>query len=322
MIRYVQGDHSFGSVDYWRYWHGYLVLLWPLLVVLNYQGILLLLGLVESLLMLFLVVESHRRYGLIVGAAIATTLFLMTPSAISLTLQLSWLFLVILVSSLVVTLKHRRIGQLHMWGITFLIIGGITSYFDLLTYPTVSLTIPFLFFLLGCYRDGEEVSIREAVSVCLSWALGYAGTWSSKWLVTSVVLREKCFPLERLVTRSSSEAFGNAITYLDVLGKNVSAYNNAVYPLVIAILFLTALLVWRGRTKVTVFQCVPVFLMVALIPFAWLFVTKNHAFIHYWMTFRNLAVVPASLVIMGAVSLGLVGNAAGEDEPSGGHLRR
>ena len=61
--------------------------------------------------------------------------------------------------------------------------------------------------------------------------------------------------------------------------------------LLLALLMLLGCLIIRGGYR---FQRgsgnLPALAAVALIPFAWYFVLRNHSGVHYWMTHRNLSI--------------------------------
>ena len=47
----------------------------------------------------------------------------------------------------------------------------------------------------------------------------------------------------------------------------------------------------------------PALELIALVPFAWYFVLKNHSSVHYWMTYRNLSVTVMALAAYLSFSL-------------------
>ena len=67
----------------------------------------------------------------------------------------------------------------------FLIVGILTSYFDFLTYPVVTLGIPLCcYFLLESDRLWNNIKRLTGFSV--SWAIGYAGMCAAKWVIADL----------------------------------------------------------------------------------------------------------------------------------------
>ena len=79
-------------------------------------------------------------------------------------------------------------------GLLFFIIGGLTSFFDLLTAPLVTLGLPAIVLLLLRKKINRSGHFKDYVfillCISLSWLVGYAIIWVSKWLLASIFLHE------------------------------------------------------------------------------------------------------------------------------------
>ncbi|MFR5854389.1 MAG: hypothetical protein ACLUE8_08710 [Lachnospiraceae bacterium] len=164
-----------------RYWLGYLVVLKPLLLFLNYMDIRMLNMIVQlGLVMLLCCLMQKRglgRYALPFGLS----LLCITPGVTWLSLQFSTTLLVALAAMAVLLWKPQRRKTPMAEDVFFLLTGMATSYFDFLTYPIASLGMPLIVWLLLHRDETARTRLGRMVRCGLCWALGYAGMWAGKW---------------------------------------------------------------------------------------------------------------------------------------------
>lgn len=74
--------------------------------------------------------------------------------------------------------------------IFFVVVGAMTSYLDLLTFPLISLGIPLVLWLT--LNDSQSIwkNICRIFLLSLSWAIGYVGMWVLKWGIGSIIIGE------------------------------------------------------------------------------------------------------------------------------------
>lgn len=120
-------------------------------------------------------------------------------------------------------------------GLFFFIIGSITSFFDLLTTPLLTLGFPLLVWI--SLQPDEQTEIKKDVVTIfkhsVSWFSGFALTWVTKWLLGTIVLGENIFSdaWEQSVYRLEVEDF----TRWDAICQNFGMLN---FPLIIIALSL------------------------------------------------------------------------------------
>ena len=281
-----------GSEPYYQYWHGYQLLIRPLLSLMGYQGIRILNGAVQTGLLLLLCLLLRRQgYGRLILPHLVSVAMLMPP-ALAMSLQFSSCYYILTLGSIAVLWKKDIMVQKD--GFLFLFLGIATAYFDFLTYPTATLGIPAVFYF--CVR--ENTSMRDTfcrgVKVCFSWAVGYVGMWAGKWLIGSLILRQNVLALaaDKLTERSSADA-GILYNIRAALSANLRSFLHTPVTLLVMILaaFLLFKLIRTGRRKPeqTATVLFP-FVVLALLPIAWYIVTSQHAVIHHWFTNKALAV--------------------------------
>ena len=121
----------------------------------------------------------------------------------------------------------------------FLLSGVITSYFDLLTYPLLSLTFPLITLLLMIRKHEKIVSNKMIVGmICLNsffWGIGYGGMFISKWLVATLITGNDVFSIAVNFASARVTPYLNykqIITPLDAIWRNIKViyiYLNSTY---------------------------------------------------------------------------------------------
>lgn len=285
------------AVPYFRYWHGYLVWLRPLLLFLPYTGIRLVLLAVETALTLLLLWRLFRALGLWVAGAFAVALAGLYPFVIWLSMQNSAVYLVTLLSCL--ALVHTKKAGREALPV-FVLAGVAAAYFDLLTYPIL---VPALLLALEVLFSHRErpfwQSLRRLAGLGLAWLFGYAGMWCGKFLLTTLFTTHNAF-LDAVGEASlwSGEAYTDyyvQFTRLDALWANLNIYwlrpRWWLSPTLFLALVFLALAIRRIGKERLVF-CVHLGLLlalVALLPAVWYLFIYNHAYTHRFLEWRTAA---------------------------------
>ena len=198
-------------------------------------------------------------------------------------------------------LHHDKLHERQLYPEFFLIVGILTSYFDFLTYPIVTLGIPLCcYFLLEC--DKLWSNIKKLIGFGISWAVGYAGMWAAKWVIADLTLRTGTIKDAIWSIIGRTEAIGgrprmNGGFY--VIGLNLQEYPTymgiaaGVLAAVAVILLVTVFV--KGRWKDEYAQLLPL-VIVAAIPFAWIVAVQHHSALHARFTFRILSVAAAAII--------------------------
>ncbi len=296
LLSYAEGE-TLESVSVARYWHGYLVLLKPLLLLFSYLDIRVILMMAQGAMIAAVIAGMCKRKLDSLVPAFLVSMICITPAITGFSLQFSTALCTALGAMMVLLyLPPRRIQSSTLSRI-FLLTGMVTSYVDYLTYPIITLGMPLClcFFL---FPEAEwKKELCRFVTCCICWAIGYFGMWAGKWVIAGVLGREQWFwanLLDKIKQRSSSQSGEVAITYLDVLISVFKPFVKRAYLLagmIIGLAWLT-LFVHSRRYPAQAPQPFRAVLLVitGLMPFAWYFVTKNHSYNHAFFTSRSLAV--------------------------------
>ncbi len=320
------------EVSYARYWHGYLVLLKPLLMILNFSELkmmnLILFMMLSCAVILQLVQMGHRS----AVQALIVMLIFMTPISMIYTLSQAVCGLLMLGASLWILAK-RDLVQRDAHGIySFLVFGICTAYFDFLTYPLVTLGVPLIFWLM---ESDPAKRIGRVIRASIAWAFGYLGMWSLKWVIGSILLQENLFAdaFETIRVRTGASEQGSLLSrFVQTVILNFKEYQGMTYRL-----FLLAVICWmvsrvvrsilaRKRDldffdamdaeegmkenrqqymmkmgiypKRTILQIISSYCLVAVMPFAWFLVTTNHSYEHPYLAFRILGITQLALMVL------------------------
>lgn len=290
---------------YARYWHGYVVLLKPLLAFFELNEIrdlnlMVVMGMICATVVL-LYKQNRGRFAIPYVLAVC----FINPMAVAASLQFSTVFHTMSLAVLVMLLfwKQKWFRE-YIW-VYFMLVGMLTSYVDLLTYPVVALAFPVIFYII---LSNPGKLIDGAIRVILNsafWCVGYVGMWASKWALSSTLTGKNYFTkaMETVKLRSGDTAFEQELSAGQVLDAMFGFLKGSSFSLVLLLVLLVvlALLVKGGIRKE---RMVSVLLLVAvsLYPVIWYMGTKNHSAIHGFYTYRGVSVVlfalPSALLVL------------------------
>lgn len=295
-------DESGGSIaaramsmrDYPIYWHGYVALLRPLFYFINYMDFRVVNGILQLILafaMAGAVWRATGRGGYV--AAFATSYILLMPCALALSLQYSWVYYIAMGGSLLMVKKSDFFRGRSRYIYCFLILGMLTSYFDLLTYPLVSWGFPLIWWLAaGPGKENGMQRLRFIVCSGLGWIGGYGGFWLLKWAIATPILGQNVIKLafdEIFYRVGEVDQYAQEILGVygrcDALYVNWRHYEYALYG--VLILAWISWIVFQdvkagGQRKAAAWPLLPVICAGPL----WYFVLSNHTGIHHFFTYR------------------------------------
>ena len=292
--KYLNGETS----SYGRYWHGYLLYLKPLLMVLNYGQIRYLVGGVQFALLvavLYLFVKKQKEMHMI--PFVAAYLFL-NPAALSLSLQYFPASVLTMLQFVVILMQEDKYRNNPMrWIFHFFIVGGLIAYFDFLTYPLLTLGMP-LVFLLAENRKSLKADIISFVCSCVSWGIGYVAMWGSKWILGSLLTEENIIAdaFESVLLRAGATESEAQVSALETIIKNIGANKLGILFAVVAFLCIVLSGIVKKST-INLKKAHIAILLCAVLPFMWYVVISNHSYIHFWFTYRILAISIYSILI-------------------------
>ncbi len=292
---YVNGVSQPREVSYARYWHGYLVVLKPLLMLTTFNNIRLLNGILQLILVGMVMLSLQKKgSGVLAKVFLVSVPFLFFVSTFA-SMSLSICLYILLFGLLIQCKWDDKMYQKKLYAEFFLIIGMTTSYFDFLTYPLVTLGFPLCVYFY-MHGEGLKQDLKKLIGYSAEWFLGYGGLWAAKWIFADLFTPSTTITdaLNTVFFRTQSAENTSRITgFFSVIMKNADVYANLGFIVVLlaVLVFFIVKLAKQGIKAVRKKSLEhAVFIFVALLPFAWYFVMQNHSEQHWQFTCRILAV--------------------------------
>lgn len=304
LMDYLYGEEQTREVSYARYWHGYLVVLKPLLYLTNFNTIRMLQASVQMILAGLVAMAFCKRNNTFLGKAFILSLPFLYFFSLYASLSLSICFYILAVTLLIQIRYNDMLEDRRLYAEFFLVVGMAASYFDFLTYPVVTLGFPLCVWLY-CSREKISVQFKRMICYSAEWFVGYGGLWALKWVIADAVTGSGTIRdgIATLMERTGTvEDTSKASGYIGVIKENIGAFTNwGFYLIIFAIAVWIAVNVVRALTDKDrdknsacgykkKFQDAFPLLAVAVYPFIWFFFTQNHSYEHSIFTCKILSV--------------------------------
>lgn len=298
----IQSDYVRESLipEYSRYWHGYVVLWRPLLYFIEYKDLEIAVTFLLFFLAMIIATEIRKRKSMIYVCYFWAYFCMTMPMIVGMCFQYVPMALIINLGLLYYIYHSERLSdKSNAFYIFFLVIGALTNYTDLLTYPlcTWGIIIVWAVLLDPIYRKPSHYVGRVILSG-LSWIIGYGGMWVGKSILNGLILDGDAATLifrEAIYRAGDKEPLWNRFNAMYL---NWRHYMTPVYGIILAIciaawLISTLLKGWKSSEKRYALG------LVMLSSPVWCFVLSNHTRIHHVFTYRIYGVmVMAALALM------------------------
>ena len=303
------------NMQYLRYWHGSLIFVRPLLMFFNLEQMKIFHGLMItslSLLLFFMLIKrGYKSEALCLGISLGAVSIWFVP----LSLEYTWMFLLMLASSIITIKFSDSLDKRECIYLLFLITGILTSFFDFLTTETLTLLIPLLL-LVRIGRRREQTLWDLSLYCVLNWGIGYIASWVSKWLLVYFVLGMNPIPYirhnffmhlgsydEMTAMQQIIESFRRNLLMLFPFGYGMVGYIVFFVLLVIG-LFLAIKNNVRLKKNVNR-QIIILYCMLGLIVYARYSIIRHHGWFHYFFTYRAQAsvILAACFIILELIEL-------------------
>lgn len=299
------GIQEFNTCKYSRYWHGYQIIVKILLLFLNYQEIRFL-NMALQILVVILIISMMKHLDLSYLIVPYVMFYIsLCPIALMMSLQFSAIFYVTNISCVIMMTVYKKKRE-NIW-IIFLVSGICTSFFDLLTYPLVSLFIPLIICLcLGGDKKFLNI-LKDVLWFCFSWGIGYVGMWFGKWVCGSILLKENIIndALKQILNRTALESSQGEFTRWEVISKNLDIFNELPLKLLLVsfiLMYIIRIIYLSFKLKKVVIKN-GYLLLFSVAPLIWYCVLTNHSYVHFWFTFRTLSISVFSIFTFASFNL-------------------
>lgn len=282
----MHGEPITTSYEYARYWHGYLIFLRPLLLIFSIKGIRILQLVILCISLTLLFIFCSKRVNILTALCFIMSYFLVNIFVVSESIsEFTDLFLSIL--ACIYLLKKKDINKHRE--IDFLIIGSLSNFLTLLIYPIITLGIPLAMYFAIIFKE-NKLSIKEIIlnfiELTFSWCIGYGVTWFTKWVLVEAIYNRPI--IKEAIMQIKYRGINKKITYVRTIIKNMNEIGNIPF-IVFAIMILVITIIKYRNTNLNKncsIKCIP-FILIALLPFLWIFVIRQHSYIHSFFVNRN-----------------------------------
>lgn len=283
----------FNNHEYTRYWHGAQVVLRPLLMFFTYTEIRYILMFVIFILLGIVIYLMGEELGLKNIIAFIITICMMYIILIPMSLQYSYIFIVTLIAMIAVLLAYKY-KKNNMIPILFFIIGAVTTYFDLLTYPLISLGFPVTIAVIIENRKGTKLlnQILFIIKLGILWAIGYSLLFFTKWVIASIILHKDVITLalnQILFRVNGNETY--KVDRITVLKENFSFFFIPVARFILKIVVILWIIMFvLNKNKFKESKVAIPLLCIAIVPYMWYIIFAGHSSIHSWFTNKIQAI--------------------------------
>lgn len=302
--------------QYLRYWHGSLVFVRPLLMVMNLNQMKFFFGVVIAVLLTSLLILLIRKMLVAEATCLGISMIAISIWFVPVSLEYVWMFILMLVTS-IVTVMLGTGGKEHYIPMLLFLTGMCAAYFDFFTTETITLLIPLLLLMRIMYRNprDDKKIWKLTIKYIILWGIGYAGCWMAKWGVAAAVFRINTIPYVQnrvLVHLGAYDEHGIMLGVIGAILRNLSqlflfGYGKIAAPVtLLLIVFCFFLPVYQGKVKLKEdinWSRIGLYSFLGLIVFVRLIVLWQHSWRHYFFTYRALS---ASILALCFIVLELV----------------
>lgn len=313
LIKQLKNEEPDFIVTYSRYWHGYMIILKPLTMIMSISSIRVLNGIFQFLLAVYLIFLLQEKLGKGYGISYLFAYLLLNPITLAMSFQFSTMYYIMSLASIFVLYKINYLMKKQNYVYFFCLVGCLTAYFDFLTYPMVSLGIPLTIFLIKIHQEKDilnkitewSYSAKLILYSTFFWGIGYGGMYSGKWILTSLLTNENSI---KLALSAAKFRFSNKVPdYITGSGSYVTitpvkaALTNFSVLVHEPIFWLSIIIVFwiiRKIYQLKQYHNTPFIfdtlhgslLFLSIYPIFWYTVLSNHSYIHKFFTYREFSI--------------------------------
>lgn len=289
-LQTVVDEVPYSTRPYPRYWHGNTFLMRLLLCFGNYSNIRFSLYVISSLVFVFACCLLYPRMGLPFTLLFFAAFVLMKIFVTQLSLQMVMCVLIAVIFSAFVCVKAE---SWHSLLLGFFITGSLTAFFDLFTTPLLTVGMPMVVFLIMNRKIQEKESLLKGYGKLASlsglWLLGYAGTWITKWTLSTVFTDTNIFAdgFHQVLRRSGAR---DDFSRMDAVFRNFDMFPWATFLTICLILIVLVIFFFNKKNIKTALLA----FSLILVPYIWFWIVSNHSYIHWWLAYRIQMIAIAS----------------------------
>ena len=309
LIKVLRGDtDGLNETIYPRYWHGYILILKPLLLATQANHVRIFLAYGIFILFVVALLLCQKILGTPYAFALAGAVMILNPVSLSMSFQFAPIYFITMTAIIFMLKKNRRLFDDELYIYFFAAVGILIAFFDFLTYPIFSVAMLLIFWYVlnrrELFKEKLCAILKMMTSLLIAWGIGYGGMWSGKWLVSKILTGYDTFS-NALVQVASYTRIGDnladagwQITTLGAIQRNIAVLGHGPIRIFLFAAIIFLLYIFFTRRKFFTPRKIFPYLFPAALPFVWYAVLSGHSHIHAFFTYRGLAATVFALVCM------------------------
>lgn len=278
---------------YGRYWHGYLIILKPLLAFFDYGVIRTIIMFVVFALLLFLFWQTYKKF-----KAAALSIFILIVFLNPVSISLCFMYFPMMVLTLVLCILVVRYNKFFLnekfkASIVFLLFGCAMYFFDIMTFPFMGFFLPIALLLYSVFwqQKDQKKCLKESFFLTLRygifWAGGFLCVFAAKLIILYLVAGAEDFALAMQKVEQWTGDF--MVGYFDAVRLIFAAglQPTITFTTLIIVVYTIYLMI---KNKKVYWGVLAVTLILALSPGLIILVLRAHETFHVHYTFRDFAV--------------------------------
>lgn len=309
LIKTLRGDtDGLSETIYPRYWHGYILILKPLLLAMKANHVRIFLAYGIFILFVVALLLCQKILGTPYALALAGAVMILNPVSLSMSFQFAPIYFITMTAIIFMLKKNRRLFDDELYIYFFATVGILIAFFDFLTYPIFSVAMLLIFWYVlnrrELFKEKLCAIFKMMTSLLIAWSIGYGGMWSGKWLVSKILTGYDTFA-NALVQVASYTRIGDnlvnagwQITTLGAIQRNIAVLGHGPIRIFLFAAIIFLLYIFFTRRKFFTPRKIFPYLFPAALPFVWFAVLSGHSHIHAFFTYRGLAATIFALACM------------------------
>lgn len=298
----MHNDGNTEAFEYPRYWHGYVAVLRPLLILFDYSTLRMLSCAVIMVLTILLCVLLCKKVNFISGLIYLLSFCSISIYVVGFSLNEITTFYIAIIASIIIALLDKK--AVKYAGIILLITGSITSFLDLFTTPLITIGIPLITYLLVIQKYSNmdvKKQIIQLIKLCLLWGVAYAITWVTKWILTDLILGRHILQdaIDQIIFRTSEDnvpLIVQSIFHVKCVKNEVSEPIIVINLLLMVLIGIIGLIKFR-KEQIQYKNVIP-YIIIAVFPTIWHFIIRQHSSFHMFFTYRIYVILIMTLYII------------------------
>lgn len=300
LLASIDDEELYNNKGYARYWHGNQTIYRPLLLFFNYEEIRFFLVFILFILIAISMAYISKNISFMHSILFLISLIAVGINIVPLSMQFFPIFAVTFFAVIIVNILFEE-GKEKYFPYLFLIMGGLTAFYDLLTVPAITLGIPAVIILLLMRSKEENYFKKELIrmiEIAIFWLIGYGIISLSKWVISTIVL--KINVIQDALDFIFKKADSSSTSRMGAVTENISFLNNAALKAVLIItiiIWIISLLKYRKKVDLSrEIKICTLLLILAICPYIWYMVLPYHSTVHAIFTFRLQAISVFSIL--------------------------